>query len=278
MNYRHAFHAGNFADCMKHALLVWLVRAMARKPAGFLALDTHAGVGRYDLAGSEAERTGEWRGGVARLLAARDSGAALPEGIADFLGLVDRLGLYPGSPALLGALLRPVDRLICCELHPEDYAALRGVMRAEAQVAVHLRDGYEASRAFLPPRERRGLVLIDPPYEQPDEFARLTEALRQGCGKFPSGVYAAWYPIKHRAPARAFHTGIAEAGIRDVVAAELLLREPTDPDRLNGCGLLVVNPPWRFMAEAEPLLAALSGILGADERGAGFRVVRITNE
>ncbi len=276
MNYRHAFHAGNFADCMKHALLVWLLRAMARKPAGFLALDTHAGIGRYDLAGSEAGRTGEWRGGIARLLAARDSGAALPEGIVDFLGLIDRLGLYPGSPALIRALLRPADRLVCCELHPEDHAALRGVMRGEGQVAVHLRDGYEAMRAFLPPAERRGLVLIDPPYERGDEFARLTEALRQGHGKFPSGVYAAWYPIKHRAPSRAFHGAIAEAGLRDVVAAELLLREPTDADRLNGCGLMVVNPPWRFMAEAEPLLAALSEAFG--EADGGFRIVRVAEE
>jgi 23S rRNA (adenine2030-N6)-methyltransferase len=276
VNYRHAFHAGNFADCMKHVLLVWLLRAMARKPAGFLALDTHAGIGRYDLAGTEAERTGEWRGGITRLRAARDSGLSLPEGILDFLGLVDRLGLYPGSPAIIGAMLRPADRLICCELHAEDHAALRGLMRGAAQVSVHLRDGYEAMRAFLPPRERRALVLIDPPYEQPEEFARLTEALRQGCGRFPSGVYAAWYPIKHRAPARAFHASLAEAGIRDVVAAELLLREPTDPDRLNGCGLVVVNPPWRFPAEAEPMLAGLAAVLG--EADGGWRVVRIAEE
>jgi 23S rRNA (adenine2030-N6)-methyltransferase len=276
MNYRHAFHAGNFADCMKHVLLLWLLRAMARKPAGFLVLDTHAGIGRYDLAGSEAERTGEWRGGISLLLAARDRGASPPEGIVDFLGLVDRLGLYPGSPALIQAVLRPVDRLVCCELHPEDHAALRDLMRGAAQVAVHLRDGYEAMRAFLPPRERRGLVLIDPPYEQPEEFAQLTEALRQGYGKFPSGVYAAWYPIKHRAPVRAFQSAIGEAGIRDVVAAELLLREPTDPDRLNGCGLLVVNPPWRFMEEAEPLLACLAAILG--EADGGCRLVRVAEE
>lgn len=276
MNYRHAFHAGNFADCMKHTLLVWLLRAMARKPAGFLALDTHAGIGRYDLAGAEAERTGEWRGGIGRLLAARDGGVSLPAGIGDLLAIVDRLGLYPGSPAIIQALLRPEDRLICCELHPEDHAALRGLMRGEGQVSVHLRDGYEAMRAFLPPKERRALVLIDPPYEQGDEFLRLTEALRQACGKFPAGVYAAWYPIKHRAPARAFHAALAEAGIRDIVAAELLMREPTDPERLNGCGLVVVNPPWRFMAEAEPLLAGLAAALA--EADGGFRVVRIAEE
>jgi 23S rRNA (adenine2030-N6)-methyltransferase len=276
LNYRHAFHAGNFADCMKHVLLLWMLRALARKPAGFMVLDTHAGVGRYDLGGVEAERTGEWRDGIGRLLAARDAGLSMPETIGDYLGLVDSLGLYPGSPALIEALLRPEDRLVCCELHPEDHAALRALMRGEAQVSTHLRDGYEAMRAFLPPRERRGLVLIDPPHEAPDEFARLTDALRQGCSRFPSGVFAAWYPIKHRAPARAFHAAVAEAGIRDVVAAELLLREPIDPERLNGCGLLVVNPPWRFMEEVEPILATLAAIFAADE--GAVRLVRISEE
>jgi 23S rRNA (adenine2030-N6)-methyltransferase len=278
VNYRHAFHAGNFADCMKHALLVWMLRALARKPAGFMVLDTHAGVGRYDLGGDEAGRTGEWRGGIGRLLAARDGGMAFPEGLGDFLALTDRLGLYPGSPALIEALLRPADRLICCELHPEDHAGLRDLMRGRVQVATHLRDGYEAMRAFLPPRERRGLVLLDPPFEAPDEFARLAAALRQGYLKFPSGVYAAWYPIKHRAPARAFHAAIVEAGLRDVVAAELLLREPTDPDRLNGCGLLVVNPPWPFMEAAEPMLGALAAILGEGEPGGGGRLIRLAAE
>jgi 23S rRNA (adenine2030-N6)-methyltransferase len=278
LNYRHAFHAGNFADCMKHALLVWMLRALARKPAGFLVLDTHAGAGRYDLGGSEAGRTGEWRDGIGRLLAARDSGLSLPDGIRDVLGLIDGLGLYPGSPALVQALLRPQDRLVCCELHPKDHAALRAAMRGEAQVSVHLRDGYEAVRAFLPPPERRGLVLLDPPYEAPDEFARLTEALRQGYSRFPSGTFAAWYPVKHRAPVRSFHAAVGEAAIRDVVAAELLLREPVDPDRLNGCGLLVVNPPWQFMEEAEPMLAGLAAILGEGEAGAGIRMMRLIAE
>lgn len=263
---------------MKHALLVWMLRALARKPAGFMVLDTHAGVGRYDLGGDEASRTGEWRGGIGRLRAAREAMTPLPEGIRDFLALTDRLGLYPGSPALIEALLRPVDRLICCELHPEDHAVLRDLMRGRAQVATHLRDGYKAVRAFLPPRERRGFVLLDPPFEAPDEFARLTEALRHGYLKFPSGVYAAWYPIKHRAPARAFHAAIVEAGLRDVVAAELLLREPTDPDRLNGCGLLVVNPPWPFIEAAEPILGALAAILGDGEPGGGGRLIRLAAE
>jgi 23S rRNA (adenine2030-N6)-methyltransferase len=278
VNYRHAFHAGNFADCMKHILLLWLLRALARKEAGFLTVDTHAGIGHYDLSGPEATRTGEWQTGIGRLQAARVNGARLPDGITGYLDLVDQLGLYPGSPALVEAVLRPQDRLICCELHPEDQALLRRHFRGNAQVAVHLRDGYEAMRAFLPPKERRGLILIDPPYEQTAEFDTLTQALREAYEKFPGGVFAAWYPIKHRAPVRAFHTALAEAGIRDVVAAEVLLREPLDVDRLNGSGLLIVNPPWPFMTTAPSILQSLADILGDGEAGVGFRLTRVAAE
>ncbi len=274
MNYRHAFHAGNPADCMKHALLVWLIRAMQRKAGGFLMLDTHAGIGRYDLSGEEAGRTGEWRGGIGRLRAEPRDPA-----LADYLGLVDQLGLYPGSPAIAEALLRPQDRLIACELHPEDHALLRtNVGRSGRQVSVHLRDGYEAIGAFLPPPERRALVLVDPPFEQSDEFARLLQALRLGLGKLPAGVFALWYPIKHRAPVRAFHDAVAEAGLRDVLAADLLWREPLSPDRLNGSGLLLVNAPWRFEEEAAPILAALAGRFADDKPGAGFHLTRIAAE
>jgi 23S rRNA (adenine2030-N6)-methyltransferase len=278
VNYRHAFHAGNFADCMKHALLLWLLRALQRKEAGFLAIDTHAGIGRYDLSGAEATRTGEWRNGIGRLLAARTAGAALPQSLVDYLGLVETLGLYPGSPALIGAVLRPQDRLICCELHPEDHALLRASLRGNRQVAVHLRDGYEAMRAFLPPKERRGLVLIDPPFEKTDEFERLVLSLRQAYEKFRSGIFAVWYPIKHRAPVRAFHAAVLDSGIRNVVAAELLLREPVTPDRLNGSGLLVVNPPWTFEDEAALILDTLATTLTDGEPGAGFRLDRVVEE
>jgi 23S rRNA (adenine2030-N6)-methyltransferase len=271
MNYRHAFHAGNVADCAKHALLVWLVRALARKPAAFRVLDTHAGRGRYDLM-AEAERTGEWRDGIARLL------GDAPAPLGDYVGLVERLGLYPGSPLLVRAMLRPGDRLACCELHPDDAAALRRLFAHDEQVAVHHRNGYEAVRALLPPPERRGLVLLDPPFERDDEWARLLDALREGARRFPGGVYAAWYPIKGRAAPRAFHDAVRAAGLRDTVAAELWLREPVDAARLNGCGLLVRNPPYGFEAEAPVLLAALLDRLGQGEAGQGTRLVRVTDE
>jgi 23S rRNA (adenine2030-N6)-methyltransferase len=260
LNYRHAFHAGNFADCMKHALLLSLVRAMGRKEAGFCVLDTHAGSGRYDLAGSQAERTGEWRDGIGRLMASPRS--AETPGIVDYLETVERLGLYPGSPSLTRALLRPQDRLICCELNPEEQASLRRLFRDDAQVAVHLRDGYEGLRAFLPPKERRGLVLIDPPFEEGGEFDRLFAALREGVGRFPGGVFAAWYPVKYRARVRTFYLSLVESGLRDIVAAELMLRPPNEFEHLGGCGLVVINPPYRFEEEAVPILAALVDILG----------------
>jgi 23S rRNA (adenine2030-N6)-methyltransferase len=272
LNYRHAYHAGNFADCMKHALLVWLLRAMARKPAGFMVLDTHAGLGSYDLTTGPAERTGEWREGIQKL-------QRMPEPeLADYLGLVRELGLYPGSPALIRAVLRPQDRLVCCELHPEDHAVLRRRYARDPQVAVHLRDGYEAIGAFLPPKERRGLVLIDPPYERPDEFARLTTALTTAQARFRGGVFAAWYPIKHRAPVRGLHIALRDSGLRHVVAAELCLREPLDPSRLNGCGLIVVNPPFGFEAAAESILPALLTALGTIEDGAFTAVETLVGE
>jgi len=272
MNYRHAFHAGNFADCMKHAILVWLLDAMARKPAGFSVLDTHAGVGRYDLSAGPAERTGEWRAGIARLL--EDPSPPL----TGYVDLVRDLGLYPGSPALIRARLREQDRLVCCELHPEDGAALKRNFGRDPRVAVHLRDGWEALPALLPPALKRGLVLIDPPYEDPDEFARIARGLRVAHGRFRTGVFVAWYPVKHRAPVRAFHIAMRESGLRDIVAAELWLREPLDPTRLNGCGLLVVNPPYRFEAEVKPILDALLARLGDGAPGAGVSVERLADE
>ena len=272
MNYRHAFHAGNFADCMKHALLVWLLQALARKPAAFFVLDTHAGTGRTDLDQGPASRTGEWRDGIARLL------DDTPPELTEYVGLVRRLGLYPGSPTLARALLREQDRLACCELHPEDADTLRRLFARDPQVAVHRRDGWEALRALLPPSQKRGLVLIDPPYEVPGEFGRVVAGLAVARARFPGAVLAAWYPIKHRAPVREFHLALQASGMADVVAAELWLREPLDAARLNGCGLVVVNPPFRFDDEAPPILDALSRRLGQGEAGAGTALLRLAAE
>ena len=275
MNYRHAFHAGNFADCMKHALLVWLLRAVQRKPAAIAVLDTHAGAGSYDLASDAAGRTGEWREGIGRLL---DQPGSPP--LADFLELARAAGAparYPGSPALVRGLLRPQDRLIACELHPEEHAALRRAVGGDPRVAVHYRDGYGAIGALLPPGGiRRGLTLIDPPFEQADEFGRIEAAIATARQRFGTGIVVAWYPIKHRAPSRAFQDRLVDAGVPDLVVAELLLRPPLDPGRLNGCGLLVASPPYGFEAAAAGILSAIDGTLGVGQATSAVR--RLTPE
>jgi len=270
MNYRHAFHAGNFADCVKHALLLVILRMMQRKEKPFLVLDTHAGAGKYDLSAGPAEKTGEWRQGIGRVMAAR------PEALADYLGVVERLGLYPGSPMIAASLLRAGDKLVCCELHPEDAVALRKLFAGRRDVAVHERDGYAGAKAFLPPEQKRALVLVDPPYEKPDEFDSVLQAVGAGYEKFKSGVFVVWYPVKSRAPVRAFFEGVKASGLRDVVGVEFLRREPSDPARLNGCGLMVVNPPFGFEAAALPILQAFCDVLG--EPGASCGVTRIVDE
>jgi len=275
INYRHAFHAGNFCDVMKHALLVALLRGLLAKDKPFGVLDSHAGIGSYDLSTTPATRTYEAQDGIHRL-------ADITEGpLADYLALVRAAGYprhYPGSPALIRALLRPTDRLALCELHPEDHATLKAHFARDRQVAVHRRDAWEAAQALTPFPERRGLVLIDPPFEQEGEFSRLAESLAALRHRFRAGVLAAWYPIKHRAPVRAFHHALFDAGVADCLAAELTLREPTDPTRLNGCGLLVANAPFGFEDRARAILAALLPALSRGEDGAGAKLTRLTGE
>jgi 23S rRNA (adenine2030-N6)-methyltransferase len=270
VNYRHAFHAGNFADCVKHALLLDILTAMQRKDKPLLVLDTHAGTGRYDLTQGPAARTGEWREGIARLLAAR------PPPLQNFCAMVEGLGLYPGSPAIAASRLRPGDRLVACELHPQDARALRAAFAGNPSVAVHERDGYAALRAFLPPPEKRALILIDPPFEQPDEFELLEKSLVGAWEKFRSGVFMVWYPIKHLAPVRGFFEALKLTPLRDVVSAGFWRRPPLDPKLLNGCGLLVVNPPFGFEAGVSPLLNAFVEVFG--EAGSGCAVERLIDE
>jgi 23S rRNA (adenine2030-N6)-methyltransferase len=272
MNYRHAYHAGNFADCFKHALLVALLDSFARKAAPYFVLDTHAGAGRYDLDAEAARRTDEAATGIARLR--RKPSPVL----GCYLGLVEKLGLYPGSPTLVRAALRENDRVACCELHPEDAAVLRRQFYRDPQVEVHERSGWEALGALLPPKEKRGLVFIDPPFEDRNEFFSVADGLRRGHSRFGHGVFAAWYPVKQMAAVREFHATLATSGIRDIVAVELHLRDTTDPDRLNGCGLTVINPPYQFESQAQLIAEAVLDGLGDNEVGAGTAVTRLVDE
>ena len=277
MNYRHAFHAGNFADLVKHAALALLVRRFAEKPKGFCVLDTHAGLGEYDLLADAASRTGEWNEGIGRVFARADA----PDAMAPYFDAVRQLnpdGLlrwYPGSPRLTQMLLRPQDRLVACELHEDDAATLRRTFAGERNVEIRGQDGYQAIKALWPPAERRGLALIDPPFERKDEFAALEEAVRGAHRRFATGTLAAWYPIKSREPVDAFLARIGDGRIKRTRVAEFMLRAPDDARRLNGCGLLLVNAPWQF---DENLRQAWGWCAAALEISGGIRIETLVGE
>lgn len=271
MNYRHAYHAGNFADIHKHAALALILEHLKRKDAPFAYVDSHAGIGAYDLGSVQAEKTGEWLGGIAKVMAAADS----PEEMAPFLDVVRAMnpegGLrhYPGSPMIAAKLARDCDRLALCELHPDDAAELRQRFHYDRRVGVHHRDGYDGLKALLPPPERRGLVLIDPPFEVRDEFDRMRKGLIQAMKRWPTGLYALWYPIKAKVLVDRFHADLTQIGLPKTLAADIWIRDGDDPTRLNGCGLVVVNPPWKLdeaMGRLMPWLAATLGEDGACSR------------
>jgi len=272
VNYRHAYHAGNFAEVVKHATLARVVAHLRDKPAAFRILDTHAGAGVTDLAGPEASRTGEWRDGIGRLRAAALDGRARTL-LAPYLDAVaacnagGQLLAYPGSPALVRAWLRPQDRLLACELEPAAASALVRRMRGDARVKIIKIDGWTALSAYLPPKERRGAVLIDPPFEQPGEFARLAEGLAVAHRKWPTGTYLAWYPIKDRRETDGFCRRLARAGIPKMLRAELTVGPDRAAARLAGSGLVVINPPWTLEADLVVLLPVLARVLGRERPG-----------
>ncbi len=289
MNYRHAFHAGNFADVVKHATLGRMVAHLKEKPSAFRLIDTHAGAGLYDLTGPEASRTGEWRSGIGRLRAARLD-PAVRDLLAPYLDAVAALnpdgglGVYPGSPALARAWLRPQDRLVTCELEPKAAAALAAALRGDARIKVVAIDGYTALNAYVPPPERRGLVLIDPPFEQAGEFERLTESLARAHSKWPTGTYLAWYPLKDAYETGRFARALARLGVPRILRAELTVAGgvaaapgAAAPQRLSGTGMIVVNPPWQLEDELRLMLPALAAALAEDGRGA-FRLDRLAGE
>ncbi|MEQ8326636.1 MAG: 23S rRNA (adenine(2030)-N(6))-methyltransferase RlmJ [Parvibaculum sp.] len=244
MNYRHAYHAGNFADVMKHGLLALVIEHLKKKDKPFFLLDTHAGTGMTDLSGEEAQKTGEYRQGIARILAAENPHPALAPCLAAIRALGgDPLTRYPGSPALMAHLARADDRLAFCELHPEDAAALRANFRRDARVKCHEMDGYTALKAMLPPKERRGAVLIDPPFEDRAEFAALARALAEAHRRFATGTFLLWYPVKDPSVSGAFLESLAAEGPPKTLALELHVMA-ADPARMTGCGLVVVNPPF----------------------------------
>jgi 23S rRNA (adenine2030-N6)-methyltransferase len=272
MNYRHAFHAGNFADVMKHAVLARILTHLAQKPAAYRVIDTHAGAGVYDLAGPEAQRTGEWRDGIGRLLDAQlnDEVRAL---LAPYLDTVVRmnaggpLATYPGSPLIVRNLMRAQDRLIACELEPGAAEELARSLGSDPRAKAITIDGWTALTAYIPPKERRGLVLIDPPFEQPDEFARLAANLEAAYRKWATGIFMLWYPIKDAAAVATFTRALARSGIAKVLRLELHLASAKAAETgLRGSGLIVVNPPWKLYDEMTRLLPALANVLTRNDK------------
>ncbi len=263
MNYRHSFHAGNSADVVKHSLLIALVRALQLKESALTLIDTHAGCGLYDLGGDEALRTGEATQGVVRAFA--DTNPLLD----DYRSAVKAVNtqaeprLYPGSPRFLAQLLRPQDFLILNEKHPEDAYALRGAMR-DTSAAVHQRDAYELWLAMLPPRTPRGVVVVDPPYEQTDERARITATLAGATRKWAHGVTVVWYPLKDRATHMRWKAQLRRLGIPKFLVVEHWLYDNDQPDIYNGAGLFIVNPPYAFTQALPPLLEALRAALAPE--------------
>jgi len=268
LNYRHGYHAGNFADLLKHTALCELLRLLTAKDKKLFVLDTHAGAGGYDLGSEQARRTGEAEAGIARLMA--EARAGTPAAVARYIAAVqayDRkfgpsggaLQRYPGSPRLVRAALRPGDRFVACEMHPEEAMRLKREFAGDRAVEVRQADGYHALKELLPPVERRALVLIDPPFETNDEFERLARAVRHGLRRFPIGCYAIWYPIKDEAAVSSFVASLSEV---KYLRMELDLGPRVPEGKLAACGLVVMNPPWKFeeaMREALPWIAARLG-------------------
>jgi len=282
MNYRHAFHAGGFADVIKHIVLVRILTYLHEKPAPFRVVDTHAGAGIYDLTGEEAQRSGEWLTGIGRLMQARFSDKAAPL-VAPYLDIVRAfnpqrsLTAYPGSPLIARALLRPQDSLVACEIEPGARKLLIDALRRDTQARVVDLDGWVALPAFVPPKERRGLVLIDPPFERKDEFERMADGFSAAFAKWPTGIYLLWYPVKSRraTDTLARHVTAAAAGAAGGPGKCLRLEFSVAPQNAEGgltsSGVLVVNPPWTLASELKAILPELEKPLG--QGGAGrFRL------
>ena len=284
MNYRHAFHAGNHADVLKHIVLLALLDALKKKDAPFFVLDTHAGRGRYLLAAPESRKTGEADAGILKLMGE----AKMPEVVERYLRAVQAnnpvgaLIAYPGSPLLIAQALRAQDRLAACELQADEAEALKELFAHDPRVAVHARDGYTAIKAMLPPRTEtikfaRGLVLIDPPYEvQDNEYPQIISSVREALERWPQATYAIWYPIKLRRSLQPFFRKAAALPAKSVMLAELQIRADDSPLRLNGSGLVIVNPPWKFDQQLAPALPLLKKTLG--EAGAMTRLEWLKTE
>lgn len=286
MNYRHAYHAGNFADVVKHVILSRIVEYLKRKDQAFRVIDTHAGIGLYDLRGTEAGKTSEWTGGISRVFDAVEK-SEIPEAAIEllqpYLDVVravnngKELRHYPGSPLLTRHLLRKQDRLSALELHPQDAKKLTKLFDGDYQARVIELDGWLSLGAHMPPKEKRGLVLVDPPFEIEGEFDRLVDGLVKAYKRFPGGTYALWYPVKDRKETERFSKRLRETEIPKIMRIELAIRAPSLEPRLDGTGMIVVNPPYTLESEMQTLLPCLTKLL-SEEKGSNFSIQWIRSE
>lgn len=269
MNYRHAYHAGNFADVFKHTILVSLIKAMQRKDTPFCYLDTHAGIGLYDLSSEASQKSKEYESGITLLLKEK----TYPEQLKTYLDCIKKINpnntlrYYPGSPLLVHNLLRPDDRMILSELHPDDYKILKKHFDHKKNVYTHLDDGYQSLKAFLPPKERRGLILIDPPYEKSNEWSHIVPTLSNALKRFATGVYAVWYPIKDRPPIERFHQHLKQNIDKPILVAELSIYPENSAQHLNGNGMVIINPPWQLYEQIKDYMPLLWSILSQQHLG-----------
>ncbi len=281
MNYRHSYHAGSFTDVFKHVILTALINALSRKETAFSYIDTHAGTGYYDLFSDSAKKTREYEGGIEKIIQQEN----VPPLIKRYLDCVHKINnqlsaakfaalrYYPGSPMIARYLVRPQDKIIACELQREEYTALRNAFAGDKQVAVHHMDGYLGLKAFLPPQSRRGLILIDPPYENPDEFMHIAHSIHAAIKRFATGVYAIWYPVKNHSEIKRFYQTLKQQLDLPILSIELTIY-PDLPNHLNGSGVAIINPPFEFVNTMNDLLLWLWKALTINDQG-GYQTVTI---
>lgn len=285
MQYRHIYHAGNFADVFKHCILISLLQSLLQKEKPIFYLDTHAGIGRYDLTSPKAQKTKEYLNGIGRLYNLRDL-SACPHAVKTYLEIVNAIKgsgekngiggsinlpiFYPGSPYIVHSLLRPQDRMVFVELYPEDVVQLKKEFYGDKRVGVHYLNGFQSLKAFLPPKQGRGLILIDPAFEDKNELQNIIDALQIALNRFPIGIYAIWYPIKDHAAIRNFYNALKQLNAKNILFSELAMSKnpgklaSESTSRLNACGMAIINAPWQFEEKLKPLLIWLNKQLGSN--------------
>ncbi|HDR0642447.1 23S rRNA (adenine(2030)-N(6))-methyltransferase RlmJ [Pasteurella multocida] len=270
LSYRHSFHAGNHADVLKHLVLMLIIENLQQKEKGFYYLDTHAGVGRYRLFSEEAEKTAEFEQGIARLWQRDD----LPEEVARYIKLIKQvnyggkaLRYYAGSPLIAAKMLRPQDRALLTELHPSDFPLLRNNFKEFDNVTTKRDNGFQQLKATLPPKERRGLVLIDPPYELKEDYDLVVNAIEEGYKRFATGIYAIWYPVVLRQQTKRILKGLEKTGIRKILQIELAVRPDSDQRGMTASGMIVINPPWTLTQQMQNILPYLTNVLVPEGTG-----------